>query len=197
MSSWCAENIEQFHRKNVLELGCGIGLTGMNVVSICSPKQYIFSDYHPTVLDILCENVKLNFLANEESQLLNTRSKTSRLKLQLRYEQTDIEIMKLKWEDIDEHLIKSLSQPDIIIGADILYESNSFNALAMGLAYLLTSNNYAVIAVTVRNADTISYFLEQLGGHNLAFEKYILSKQTISIQSIDSPVWILKIFQKT
>jgi len=160
LSQWCAENKEQFCRKNILELGCGVGLTGMSIISICSPKQYIFSDCHLTVLDTLCENIKLNFLSNERCKLLNTSETTS--KLQLKYEQIDIQIIDLKWEDIDKY-ISSLSQPDIIIAADILYERNSFSSLTSGLKCLLTSNNYAIFAATIRNEDTISQFLEHLG----------------------------------
>lgn len=167
LSEWCIENIPQFHKKTVLELGCGVGLTGMSIISVCSPNQYLFSDCHQTVLDMLCENVKLNFLANKQCQSLDTRHKTSRLKLQLKYEQTDIHIIELKWDDIDKYIIEGFSQPDIIIAADILYESALFTSLIAGLKYLLTSNNYAVLAATIRNEDTISQFLEQLGNYIL------------------------------
>ncbi|GAB1859816.1 EF2KT methyltransferase [Camponotus japonicus] len=92
LSDWCAENIKQFQGKNILELGCGVGLTG--------------------------------------------------------------------------------------------------------LKHLLTSSNYAVFAATIRNEDTISQFLEHLGNHNLAFEECISPKWTVLIQSINSPVRILKIFRK-
>lgn len=145
-----------------MELGCGVGLTGMSVISVCSPKQYVFSDCHPTVLDVLCENVKLNFLSNERCKLLNT-SETSKLKLHLEYEQIDVQVIDLKWEDIDKYISEDLSQPDIIIAADILYENNSFGSLTSGLKHLLTSNNYAVFAATIRNEETISQFLQHLG----------------------------------
>jgi len=157
------ENKEQFCGKNILELGCGIGLTGMNVISICSPKQYIFSDCHPTVLNMLCENVKLNFVSNKQSDLLNTSDMTSKLQLQLKYKQTDVQVIDLKWENIDEYILENSLQPDVIIAADILYDSNSFGALTLGLKHLLASNNYAIFAATIRNEDTVSQFLEHLG----------------------------------
>lgn len=147
----------------MLELGCGVGLTGMNVISLCSPKQYIFSDYHPAVLDMLCENIKLNFLSSKQCELLDICDATSRIKLQLKYQQSNVQVVELRWEDIDKYVTKSSSQPDIIIAADILYESNSFASLALGLKRLVTSNNYAVFAATVRNEDTIAQFLKQLG----------------------------------
>lgn len=196
LSDWCAENIEQFQGKNILELGCGVGLTGMSIISICSPKQYIFSDCHPTVLDMLCENVKLNFLLNKQHKLSNMYDTSLRLKLQLKYKQTDIKIIDLNWQDI-EYVTEDFLQPDIIVAADILYESDSFDSLTLGLKHLLTSSNYAVFAATIRNEDTISQFLEHLENHNLTFEECISPRWTVLIQSINSPVRILKIFRKT
>ncbi|KYM95636.1 Protein FAM86A [Cyphomyrmex costatus] len=196
LSQWCTENKEQFCGKNILELGCGVGLTGMSVISVCSPKQYIFSDCHPTVLDMLCENIKLNFLSNKQSELLNTSDTTSKLQLQLKYEQTNVHVIDLKWEDIDKHMSEYLLQPDIIIAADILYDSNSFTALTLGLKCLLASNNYAIFAATIRNKDTVSQFLEHLGNYDLAFEECSLPQWAMSIELIHAPVRILKIFQK-
>ncbi|XP_011866646.1 PREDICTED: protein FAM86D [Vollenhovia emeryi] len=196
LSQWCAENKGQFCGKNVLELGCGVGLTGMSIISVCSPKQYVFSDCHPTVLGMLCENVKLNFLSNERRKLLDTSEATSKLKLQLKYKQIDILVIDLKWEDIDEYISECSSQPDIIVAADILYESSSFGSLASGLKSLLTSKKHAIFAATIRNEDTISQFFEHLGNYDLAFEECSLQKRTVSIQTIDAPVRILKIFQK-
>lgn len=137
-------------------------MTGMSIISVCSPKRYIFSDCHPKVLDMLCENVKLNFLLNERCKLLNT-SEPTRLQLQLKYEQTDVQIIDLRWEDIDKYMIEDSLLPDIIIAADILYESNSFGSLTSGLKRLLTLNNYAVFTATIRNEETVSQFLEHLG----------------------------------
>jgi len=168
----------------------------MSVVGTCSPKQYIFSDCHPTVLDMLCENVKFNFLSNGRCELLNMSETTSRLQLQLKYEGTDVQVIDLRWEDIDGYMTEGSTQPDIIIAADILYESNSFGSLASGLKRLLTSNNYAVLAATIRNEDTVAQFMEHLGNYNLVFEECGSPKWTMSIQSIDAPVRILKIFQK-
>lgn len=86
-----------------------------------------------------------------------------RPKLQLKYEQTDIQIIDLKWQDIDKYVTENFAQPDIIIAADILYESDSFDSLTLGLKHLLTSSNYAIFAATIRNEDTISQFLKHLG----------------------------------
>lgn len=43
--------------RTVLELGSGVGLTGIVVCRSSSPTKYIFSDCHPTVLQRLRDNV--------------------------------------------------------------------------------------------------------------------------------------------
>ena len=46
--------------RTVLELGSGVGLTGIALCRSCKPRKYVFSDCHPTVLQKLRMNVELN-----------------------------------------------------------------------------------------------------------------------------------------
>ena len=44
----------------VLELGSGTGLLGVLMCKTCSPHTYIFSDHHRKVMELLCDNIKIN-----------------------------------------------------------------------------------------------------------------------------------------
>ena len=46
--------------RNILELGCGTGLTGLVICSTSSPCRYIFTDCHERVLETLQCNLELN-----------------------------------------------------------------------------------------------------------------------------------------
>lgn len=46
--------------RNIIELGCGTGLTGLVICSTSSPCQYIFTDCHERVLETLQCNLELN-----------------------------------------------------------------------------------------------------------------------------------------
>jgi predicted nicotinamide N-methyase len=174
--------MEQLREKNVLELGCGVGLTGISVITACRPKRYIFSDYNPAVLELLCKNIKLNFLReNKQYNLLNKFHADSKVRLQLKFKQSDIQVVELNWEDIDKCTTKELLQPDIIIGSDILYNIDMFDMLILGLKHLLRPNNYAVFAATVRNENTIAQFLKQLG---TSIVTYIIYKNQNFIREI-------------
>ncbi|XP_076666033.1 protein-lysine N-methyltransferase EEF2KMT [Andrena cerasifolii] len=197
LGKWCIENSSDFDGKVILELGCGVGLTGLCVIRKCFPKQYVFTDCHNDVLDMVSKNVKFNLLPDKKTSQVKLQSKINRLKLEAMYGNTSVQIMELNWEDIHKYINEQWVIPDIIIGADILYEADAFPILVSGLKALLSFNNrYAIIAGMVRNEDTISQFLHQLELNNLAFEECSIPKQVLRIQVIDSPVKILKIFQK-
>lgn len=46
--------------RNIIELGCGTGLTGLVICSTSSPCRYIFTDCHERVLETLQCNLELN-----------------------------------------------------------------------------------------------------------------------------------------
>lgn len=113
---------------------------------------------------MVSKNVKFNLLPDKKTSQVKLRSKINRLKLEAMYGDTSVQIMELNWEDIHKYINEQWVIPDIIIGADILYEADAFPILVSGLKALVSFNNrYAIIAGMVRNMDTISQFLRQLG----------------------------------
>ncbi|XP_078610983.1 protein-lysine N-methyltransferase EEF2KMT-like isoform X2 [Branchiostoma floridae x Branchiostoma japonicum] len=66
LAEWAVEHSALFEQKTVLELGSGMGLTGLVISSCCSPTHYIYSDCHPNVLANLWENLVLNCKLREE-----------------------------------------------------------------------------------------------------------------------------------
>ncbi|XP_014598250.1 PREDICTED: WASH complex subunit 7 [Polistes canadensis] len=197
LAEWSYKNRNQFSGKNILELGCGVGLTGLSIINACSPKQYVFSDCHESVLDILCENVRLNLLPVLQDKVSNEIcTLNDRTQLHIKYNHSDVKVIDLKWEDIENYTKEDHTVYDVILGADILYESTSFYSLIIGLNSFLTSNNYAIIAATIRNEDTVKKFLDQLGKHDLTYLECDIPEQTISIESNHAPVKILKVYKK-
>lgn len=113
---------------------------------------------------MVSKNIKLNLLQNIEKVQIKPQLEIDRLKFQIKYNNTDVEVMELRWEDIKKYLTEHWIMPDIIIGADILYDTNSFHTLVLVLKALLSFNNrYAIIAGIIRNVDTFSQFLHLLG----------------------------------
>lgn len=54
--------------RNVVELGCGLGLLGLSICTSCKPRHYVFTDCHDTVLAKLNNNLSINgYRRNEDS----------------------------------------------------------------------------------------------------------------------------------
>lgn len=61
----CCSHIYYYqHYRRILEMGSGLGLTGIALCLLCKPHSYCFTDYHEEVLDVLSQNVTLNLDGN-------------------------------------------------------------------------------------------------------------------------------------
>ena len=143
LADWCLQNDQYFREKHVLELGSGVGLTGLVVTLCCHPSSYLFSDCHPSVLEMLQSNIILN--TNKENSKttdnlnddLNKDSKpsdydrvdSSRIKKQMNlcctsrdiyrtiFNGTEIGILDLPWESIPDYKETLPNSPDVVLAA--------------------------------------------------------------------------------
>ncbi|KRT83598.1 methyltransferase, partial [Oryctes borbonicus] len=99
LSEWCLRNRELFKNKTVLELGAGVGLTGLVISLNCDPKTYYFTDCHSVVLETLCKNIRLNFRNNFDSKL-NSDISASELLLKINVENLCVNVVNLPWESV-------------------------------------------------------------------------------------------------
>lgn len=159
LAEWCISKKSELMNKRILELGSGIGLTGLTVINTCFPKQYTFSDCHSAVLNLLCKNLATNLSTNFDHLDKNDE----RLQFAAKYKDTEVRAVDLKWEEMDKYL-ENVQEPEIVIAADVLYDNSNFSSLSSALETLLIRGcHYAIIAATVRNSETINQFLQQLG----------------------------------
>lgn len=149
LSDWCLNNKSVFYDQCVLELGCGVGFTGLVVcLSGCKPRSYLFTDCHPNVLQSLSFNLEIN-------------------NVQDRCQDIDIAVSKLDW--LDFHASSLNYRPTIILGADIVYDPETFPSLFKTLDCFLTSDaeSMALIACTLRDDSTVNTFKDGLCKNNL------------------------------
>ena len=165
LAEWCIANREKLHGKTVLELGAGVGLTGLTLINFCKVKMYYFVDYHSIVLKTLEENLRLNLLNSGSSKMWREILFSNRLQFVKDNTEftTKVEIVSLSWEDINVHNAEQM-KANLAIAADILYDKTCFETLTNALKTLLsTSVDYVILAATVRNESTILEFLKVLG----------------------------------
>ncbi|XP_047988461.1 protein-lysine N-methyltransferase EEF2KMT [Leguminivora glycinivorella] len=167
LADWALCNKNAFLHKNVLELGSGVGFTGITIAKHCKIKSLVLTDCHEDVLKAINENISINFHeyinANDNDMIEEERNS-----------RPNIDAMMLDWNDDDE--IPSCLVPDIVIGADIVYDPSILQPLCNVLERLFDRNVEleVYIASVIRNEDTFNDFLRILEKNDLSFCKISL-----------------------
>uniref|UniRef100_UPI00398EC2FA protein-lysine N-methyltransferase EEF2KMT n=1 Tax=Pristiophorus japonicus TaxID=55135 RepID=UPI00398EC2FA len=178
-AEWAMENSEVFNCRTILELGSGIGLTGIAICKTCSPKQYIFSDSHLNVLQQLRKNILSNGLLldsdtwNSKDCEVEAKSRNGSAESQ----SPKISVVGLEWAEVTKEQVAEL-QPDIIIATDVVYDPEVFLCLVSALKKLLIDtssekmkSSVVYLASTIRNPETYHQFkmeLDKVGiGHQV------------------------------
>ncbi|KAF8762654.1 hypothetical protein HU200_009182 [Digitaria exilis] len=188
-----------FSTKCCFELGSGVGLVGI-CLNYVGASKVILTDGDTSTLNNMKENMELNNLCieQEDSKVL----KESKNKVECKY---------LSWEEVAESDLSGY-QPDIILGADIIYDPVCVPHLVRVLSMLLkrdgrggetngksgdefeTESPVAYIATVVRNIETFNCFTKaaadaKLSAANISssaapsnFLPYMLSYDRSSVQ---------------
>ncbi|NWY90798.1 EF2KT methyltransferase, partial [Loxia curvirostra] len=166
LAQWALQNPSLFRGRTVLELGSGIGFTGIAICKSCQPRTFIFSDCHPRVLRQLGENLQLNGLTPEGVTCsIQTESQGQELEGQ-NCQTPKVVVAELDWGSVTEKQLLAL-RADIVIAADVVYDPEIILALIGMLQKLSTSRAdrkapEVFIASTIRNPDTYQLFQAEL-----------------------------------
>ncbi|XP_037112071.1 protein-lysine N-methyltransferase EEF2KMT [Syngnathus acus] len=148
MAEWALDHPQIFAGRNVLELGSGVGLTGVAVCRSCGPSSYVFTDCHQSVLQRLRENLSINGL---------NKTSTSR---------TRVSVQELDWTKVTEECLNDIGA-DVVIAADVVYDPDVVVVLVQLLSKILKHGGGQVptevlICSTVRNPQTYAGFKRSL-----------------------------------
>ncbi|XP_059057127.1 protein-lysine N-methyltransferase EEF2KMT [Achroia grisella] len=162
---WALCNQELFHNKTVLELGSGVGFTGIVISKFCRPREMILSDCHDDVLKTISDNIEINFPDITMNENKNYVSYVN--------EKHYLGTINLDWNDNNVKNIAFKNLPDIIIGADIIYDPSLLIPLSTVIEAFLQSNKNIImyIASVIRNEETFHNFLKILDMKGLRYQK--------------------------
>lgn len=78
---------------------------------------------------------------------------------------TGVGVLNLPWESVNEIECCSTIVPDLILAADVVYDSSVFQPLCGAVKYFLDANAQCqvIFACTERNTDTLNEFITLLG----------------------------------
>ena len=139
-------------RSRVIELGAGSGLLGLALLKYCpSILSYTFTDYSSMILNLLRQNVSLNFSEDQ----LDVSVPSAKC----------IRIEELDWsaDAIDTH------DQDVILATDVVYDPSVIEGLVKTIARLLETNRHAsaYIANAIRNESTYAQFRQAVNESSL------------------------------
>ncbi|KAF0033203.1 hypothetical protein F2P81_015493 [Scophthalmus maximus] len=142
LAEWALDHRHTFTGRTVLELGSGVGLTGITICRSCSPSRFVFSDCHPGVLHKLRANVRLNGLDERQAPAVS--------------------VEHLDWTAATEEKLREIG-PDVVIAADVVYDPDVVVSLVTLLSKILRrSTPEVLVCSTVRNPETYGGFKLQL-----------------------------------
>ncbi|GLD72419.1 protein-lysine N-methyltransferase EEF2KMT isoform X1 [Lates japonicus] len=149
LAEWALDHQQAFTGRTVLELGSGVGLTGITICRSCSPNRFVFSDCHPSVLQKLRANVQLNGLTEQETPTVS--------------------VEELDWTAATEEQLRQIGA-DTVIAADVVYDPDVVGHLVKLLSQILkrSSSPEVFICSTIRNPETYSGFKQQLESAGLS-----------------------------
>uniref|UniRef100_A0A8C6UCS3 Eukaryotic elongation factor 2 lysine methyltransferase n=1 Tax=Neogobius melanostomus TaxID=47308 RepID=A0A8C6UCS3_9GOBI len=173
LAEWALDNQQYFRNRSVLELGSGVGLTGIAICASCGPSQFTFSDCHPSVLLRLRENIRLNGL-----------------------DQKAVRVEELDWASVtDDQLIEAGA--DTVIAADVVYDPVVVETLVYRLSQIVTGSSPDVfICSTVRNADTYRGFTQRLENAGILHKVLSGPVRRVFPYNRESNIEIIKLYKK-
>jgi len=161
LADFIAANTGLFDDRKCLELGSGVGLTGIALAKLAHPARLCLTDYTHEVLANMRINASINGLP-------------------------ELEILQLDWERFEtsssdpEELVPFY--PDVVLAADCVYDVGLVEKLCVVLRKLLARPSaspqpIAFIATTLRNPKTFQFFMDQLQANQLHHEDISATSQ--------------------
>ncbi|XP_054590530.2 protein-lysine N-methyltransferase EEF2KMT isoform X1 [Nothobranchius furzeri] len=179
LTEWVLQNQQVFTGRSVLELGSGVGLTGIGICRSCSPNRFIFSDCHASVLQKLRENVQLNGLSEQTSP--------------------SVRVDELDWTTASDETIRDIGC-DTVIAADVVYDPDVAGSLVKLLVKILNCSSAErkleiFICSTVRNPETYDGFKRQLETAGISHR--VMSEPVPNVFPYDrlAPIELIKLFR--
>ncbi|XP_069726331.1 protein-lysine N-methyltransferase EEF2KMT [Phaenicophaeus curvirostris] len=199
LAEWAVEHSAVFSNRTVLELGSGIGFTGIAICKACHPKRFIFSDCHPRVLQELAENIRLNGFVLEPGAAHHIQTEPhSREAEMAKHQNPALAVAELDWGSVTETQVSDL-HPDVVIAADVVYDPEIILAFISMLQKLSTSGAdgkppEVYIASTIRNPDTYHLFQAELDKAGIGWQVIPAHGHRILLDDVQPNVNILQLF---
>ncbi|KAJ3845499.1 putative methyltransferase-domain-containing protein [Lentinula raphanica] len=184
LARYLIQNPSVVEGKRVLELGSGIGYLGIIVASL---QRLAFKDSSSL------------WLTDVNDSVLSQCRQSIQLPCNISSTHKSVEFRTLDWEDVSrpnvgilKTLLRDEIKPDIILGADIVFDPAlvpplvALIRLALQLGSESNTQGLALIALTIRNPETFQYFLDRVREQGLCFEDVPSPEATKGFEFVDA-----------
>ncbi|XP_066496921.1 protein-lysine N-methyltransferase EEF2KMT [Tiliqua scincoides] len=198
LAEWALENSAVFSGRSVLELGSGIGLTGIAISKACRPRAYTFSDHHQLVLQQLSENIHLNgFLLEPKAHSQDAAKGQSCTAELVELQGPNLTVVELDWNSVTKEQLADL-RPEVVLAADVVYDPQLIQALTGVLQKLSICNSdgdppEVYIAFAIRNPDTYHLFQTELDKAGIRWQVVPGSQKNLFPYDSHANITILKL----
>lgn len=136
LANYLVQNPRWVKGHSVVELGAGVGLTGLATSGCCGAKSVCCTDYTTACL----ENLRHNFDVNSD-WLESRRGASNRQRLRVAYSDFDIEDRSGVSPNLDE-AAEALEKATILLAADVAYDHSSISGLVRAIRFFPTSGEF-------------------------------------------------------
>ncbi|NXD96633.1 EF2KT methyltransferase, partial [Chaetorhynchus papuensis] len=199
LAQWALENPGVFRDRTILELGSGIGFTGIAICKTCQPRTFIFSDCHPRVLRQLGENIRLNGFIPEPGGTWSIQTESQGQEGEgENCQNPKVIVAELDWGSVTEKQLLGL-RADVVIAADVVYDPEIILALIGMLQKLSASRGdtkvpEVFIACTIRNPATYQLFQAELDKVGIRWQMIPAHSSCDFLYDVQPDVTILQLF---
>uniref|UniRef100_A0A8C7XX42 Eukaryotic elongation factor 2 lysine methyltransferase n=1 Tax=Oryzias sinensis TaxID=183150 RepID=A0A8C7XX42_9TELE len=179
LAEWALDHPQLFAGRTVLELGSGVGMSGISICRSCSPRRFVFSDCHPAVLQKLRQNVRLNGLGSDSRPA--------------------VRVDRLDWTTATGEELRAIGA-DAVVAADVVFDPDLTGSLVQLLSKLLQrpsteAQPLVLICSTIRNPQTYGGFKLQLEKAGLGHEAMSEPARHVFPYDRATPIELLKVFR--
>lgn len=178
-------NKKDFNKKNVLEIGCGTSLPG--IVSACCGSSVILTDEEDSH-DIL-NNAKINWVMNNPVNYVRKGVKENIF--------LDIKVIGFTWGRFNLD-IRSIENPDIIIGADCFYDNSEvFEDIISTLEYFFQRNKNIRFLTTYHERSSHRTILFLLKKWNFKAKSIDIKSLPLEKYNFKNTIHLIEIYKET
>jgi predicted nicotinamide N-methyase len=156
LAEYFVENPDLLRGKNVIEIGAGVGLTGLTIAGCCGARKVHMTDYTDECRLNLSHNIAVNqgWLRGSEGSPIVTQGYFDWSCMEISGHQAHV-----------ESLTNVFDGTDVLVAADVIYDVANLKHLVSAVHCFLEKapdTRHAIFGITKRNMKTFDTFIELL-----------------------------------